>query len=371
MKELVNRYNMTFLSGENNFKLVRRHLWQTFFRRQYGRNQYFRPKNISLSHQAIYIQNRHNQPDEPVEGVQKRKKAVSLIPIGSDYSKITHVTTIDQSGCHRFQYLCKNLHACYHGSIAKSDIVNNNVIYDFVGIGHKTLSATTTGARGISKDGDVVVAFYTAAYFRNLDCKLRSRGFIGGLVALERNLTHHLLAGGDKDKKRMKGKIDDNEDSVSQRLRFGFGRIQRDSYQQNWCFNGSTMPGMNVTAFTHTPAHIKNQLMLLFEASTNFTCTWHKDSFSNAERNKQCAGYLNSKLGFPQSKSLFEYFDIVISRNTILQKHCDVKNCHRPGYSLCCVYSYFTQFCGDEYKVSIIMTTRTTVGSAFEKAIPK
>ena len=93
MKELVNRYNMTFLSGENDFKLVRRHLWRIFFRRQYERNQYFWPKNISLSHQAIYIQNRHNQPDEPVEGVQKRKKAVSLIPIGSDYSKITHMSS--------------------------------------------------------------------------------------------------------------------------------------------------------------------------------------------------------------------------------------------------------------------------------------
>ena len=167
---------------------------------------------------------------------------------------------------------------------------------------------------------------------------------------------------------RMKGKIDIDELTVSQRLNFEFGQIQRAAYNQNWHLNITTMPRTNVKAFTQMPEPIKNQIMILFEASTKFTCTWHKYSFPNPERNTQCVGYLNSKLGFSQSKSLFEYFDIVISRNTILRKHCDVKNCHRPGYSIYCVYSYYTHFGGDEYKVYIIMTARTTVGSAFEKA---
>ena len=108
--------------------------------------------------------------------------------------------------------------------------------------------------------------------------------------------------------------------------------------------------------------------MIIFEEATTFTHLWHKDSLSNPARNKQCAGYLNSKMGFPLTTSLFEYFDLFISRNTILPKHCDVKNCHRPGYSMCCVYSYYTQIGRDEYKVSIIMTTWTTVGCAFEKS---
>ena len=369
MKELVIRYNTTFLPCEDKFKLQRRRLWRIFFRRQYGYSHCFRPNIISSSHQVIYIQVRHNQVDEPVAGVQKRKQASSISPIGSDYSKIASVTTIDQTDSHRLLYLCKNLHACCHGSIDKSDMTTKNIVYDYVGIAHKTLSGAAAGTRGISKDGDVVVAFPTAAYFRNLDRKLQSRGFMGGLLTFEKNLSQHILACGVNDRICMDGKIDDNLVSVSRRIWFGFGRIQRDEYQQNWLLKGTTMPGMNVTAFIQTPAHIQKQLMHLFEASTKFTCTWHKDSFSNPKRNKECAGYLNCKLGFPQSTSLFEFIDMVISRNTILLKHVDTKNCHRPGYNICCVYSYYTQLLGDEYKVSIIMTTRTTIGCAFEKAM--
>ena len=40
MKELINRYNNTFLSGPSDLKLGRRNLWRIFFRRQYGRNYF-------------------------------------------------------------------------------------------------------------------------------------------------------------------------------------------------------------------------------------------------------------------------------------------------------------------------------------------
>ena len=143
-----------------------------------------------------------------------------------------------------------------------------------MGIGHTTLSKTTTGARGISTDGDVVVAFSTAAYFRNLDGKLQSNGYVGGLDMLERNLTKHLLDCGAKDDQTcMRGKIDINKLTVSQRLHFEFGRIQRAAYNQNWHLNITTMPRTNVKAFTQMPEPIKNQIMILFEASTKFTCT--------------------------------------------------------------------------------------------------
>ena len=95
MKELVTRYNKTFLPDENNFKLVSHHLWRIYFCPQLGHSHCFRTNNISLSHQAVYIQNRHNQPDEPVAGIQKRKQAVCVNPIGSDYSKHSNVKTID------------------------------------------------------------------------------------------------------------------------------------------------------------------------------------------------------------------------------------------------------------------------------------
>jgi len=127
------------------------------------------------------------------------------------------------------------------------------------------------------------------------------------------------------------------------------------------------MPGANVKAFKEMPLPLRQQLMIVFEEATKFTRLWHKNSFPNPRCNKHCAGHLNTKLGFPSSTSLFEFVDI-FSRNTILPKHCDVKNCHREGYNECSVYTYYTTIEGDPFKVSIIMTTRTTVGCAFEKS---
>lgn len=112
-----------------------------------------------------------------------------------------------------------------------------------------------------------------------------------------------------------------------------------------------------------------DETMILFELATKFTPTWNKDAFQNKIRNHLCAGYLNQSMEFPKPASLFECFDIVVSRNTGLRKHCDVNNNHRDGYNMCCVYSYFQSTCRLEYKISIIMTTRTTVGCAFKIAM--
>ena len=135
------------------------------FRRNYGRESAFLPEGVSVSHKAIYIQKRYNETDKPVAGKQKRKKAACKSPLGSNYAKIRKVTTINQSGSSRLQYLCQNLHSNFHGFMDTSDIPNNNVIYNFVGIGHMLLSSHSTGSMGISRDGDVIVAFSTSAYF--------------------------------------------------------------------------------------------------------------------------------------------------------------------------------------------------------------
>ena len=59
------------------------------------------------------------------------------------------------------------------------------------------------------------------------------------------------------------------------------------------------MPGINTKSFAKLPPKSKEQLMILFEAATQFTLQWYKDSFSDHEQNIQCAGYLNSQMGFP------------------------------------------------------------------------
>ena len=103
-----------------------------------------------------------------------------------------------------------------------SDIPNKNVIYNFVGIGHTLLSSHSTGSTGVSRDGDVSVAFSTSAYFCYIQITLQRRGFCGGLDSLEMNLTQILLSHGVRDKIRMTRKIVSDEEAVSLHLAFGF-----------------------------------------------------------------------------------------------------------------------------------------------------
>ena len=81
--------------------------------------------------------------------------------------------------------------------------------------------------------------------------------------------------------------------------------------------------------------------------------------------------FSGEKIGFPNASFKFEYIDIVLSLNTILPKHIDSKNDHRKGYNHCTVYSFYQVVDELEYKVSVIMTTRLTVGAAFEKVLMK
>ena len=90
--------------------------------------------------------------------------------------------------------------------------------------------------------------------------------------------------------------------------------------------------------------------------------------FPNNIRTKVFAKRLNNALGFPHSRAKFEYYDIVLSCNLVLLKHLDTKSDHRKGYTICVVYSFYQVIECVQYKISIIMTTRNTVGCALDNA---
>lgn len=134
-------------------------------------------------------------------GVQKRISVTSPASIDSEYKQLHTVSSIDQSGSNRVLYFCKNLHSSYHGSLDHTDIKNKEIIYDFVGISHKTMSCSTTGRRGVSKDRDTVVKFPSAAYFRHFERGFQKNGHRGGVDVLESHLTDYLLRFGTKEDK--------------------------------------------------------------------------------------------------------------------------------------------------------------------------
>ena len=91
-------------------------------------------KELSLSRKAIYIQQRLDHKREAEAGFQKGEKTTCTSPIGLDFAKIDTVITIDQTGCSRLIYVCKDLHARLNCSIDHTDITNNGSIYQFGGL---------------------------------------------------------------------------------------------------------------------------------------------------------------------------------------------------------------------------------------------
>ena len=132
--------------------------------------------------------------------------------------------------------------------------------------------------------------------------------------------------------------------------------------------NGQQMTTIQHTAFTNLPGSLKPQTMKLFESEPLFVDKCIPNAFPIIARTNECSERLNAVLVFPNSRSKFEYFDIVLSRNTVLPKHIDSKNDNRPGYNLYTVHSFYQEIVGVEYKISVIMTTRSSVGAAFDKA---
>ena len=132
--------------------------------------------------------------------------------------------------------------------------------------------------------------------------------------------------------------------------------------------NNQQMPTIQHMIFTNLPDSLKPQIMKPFESAQLFVDKCIPNAFPITARTNECSKRLNAVLGISNSKSKFEQFDIVLSRNTVLPKHIDSKNDNRAGYNLCTVYSFCQEIVGMEYKVSVIMTTHSSVGVAFDKA---
>ena len=75
---------------------------------------------------------------------------------------------------------------------------------------------------------------------------------------------------------------------------------------------------------------------------------------------------LNAAIKFPDSTALFGYYDIIISQKFDSKNTLTKKNDGRTGYDHCAVYSFFQVIYGDEYRVSVVMTTRCSVGAVYD-----
>ena len=358
---IVAHINRHYLILPSDRPLIPLTMWRLLYRIIFG-NLQVQPKIPSLSHQAIYVQTRHDKPCEIQLGRQKRMNAMCKNQIGEDFSLLKSNTTIVQEGGHPLMYCVSDLHVRYHGSVDVDALPHRRVIFDFVGIDHSEISHKTAGRAGVGSSDHLFVAFHNSKIFGKLQAKLIPRG---GLLRFQHELTKHLLLGGVRDEERMSGTIDNSSPAYNIRCRFGFGRVQRAS-PDTWYIGSFKMPTLNVKSFNLMSPYLRIQLMTVIESGQQFVSQHFKSSFSNSGRNSMFAGRLNKAMGFPRSIAKFEYYDIVLSRNTILTKHVDHKNDHRIGYNYCVVFSFFHTIDNVEYRVSIVMTTRSTAGCRYD-----
>ena len=130
--------------------------------------------------------------------------------------------------------------------------------------------------------------------------------------------------------------------------------------------NGINLPTINTSQFSSLPSFLKRFLVLVMESATKIMIRHDKKCFRCPKRNLVFLRRLNKEIGFPHSTSRIEYVDAVLSRNTMLPGHIDRKNDHRDGYSRTAVYSYKTVIANKDYRVAIIMCTRSSAGACIK-----
>ena len=365
VKILCDSYNFNYLNRPNDSKLSSLCIWRIIYRRLKPNTDSI---NLNPSHEVIYIQQRHLSPDEINLSVPKRKQALCHNQIGPDFHTIkNNISIIQPKGTHLI-YMSTNLHCRHHGSHSLNELPDRKQLCEHLGIQFSSISPENAGWRGLQHTNNVYVLYSQNKFLQKLDHTL-----VCGLSRLHYDLTVYLLNNvKTTDASRMEGKIIQSSPSLDIRLSFGFGRIQRDVKEgetwkvQRWQYKNKEMPTLKFQTFTILPKILQSQLLRVFESGQIFAESNMTNVFPNHLRTKIFAKRLNNALGFPHSRTKFEYYDIVLSCNLVLLKHLDTKNDHRKGYNICVVYSFYQIIEGVQYKISIIMTTRSTVGCAID-----
>ena len=363
VRSIINHLNHHYLSLPTDMKLIPKNAWRLLYRHIFLHPTVPTPPTPQPNHRIIYVQERRWTDAELEQGRQNRTTASCNKPLGSDYNEIQTFTSINQSDCDNMIYVVSDLHARHHGSMSHHDLDTTNILLDFIEAEHSEINKTKAGKTGVMKKNGIIAAFPASSILTDLENNLQ----FGGTRRFHHDLLSFMLDGGVIDTHRMSNKIDPSLPSANERCRFGFGRVQPRRNKSNWKLSGERMPTLDVEQFLQMPYSLRQQFMTVVEQSQKFLLEQHKDAFSDVLQNQNCASILNRALGFPHSTSKFEYFDIVLSGNISLNKHIDTKNDHRIGYNHCSIYSFYYTLYEMEYKVSIVMVTRTAIGAPIER----
>ena len=175
-----------------------------------------------------------------------------------------------------------------------------------------------------------------------------------------------LLAGQSKDKR-------DGGDDDSSRIFIGFGQIQKSSES----FHGERMPTFNAHHLHQMPIELQVVLANVLRFSHERLLCFMNLATEMVEVDEKRSSYVRETWQrFYSAHDVnvdwdFEFVDINMRCDGKLLRHCDYKNDWRPGRDGCVVYSYPVIIGIKRYRVVIVMTSRYTIGTPFEKILKK
>ncbi len=339
--------NLNFLIRSTDLAISPICLWRIIQRR-------FRPSKTARNHHGVHFKT----PKKHRNDTTYSKRRVNLAN-----EQILAVTTIVQNRS-TILYSFPRLHCSPHRSFILESLHQNNKELQQHGIPHYVIWSGSRGDRSKITLNGASVSYMHHRPLRNLDDVLK-----GGLKNLDRQLGNYLLStSSKKDWNREDGKINTLCKSLVTSIDYGFGRVQSATNRRTWLYKDVKQPTLDVEPFLAMPITIRKKVMLVMERASDFAIENNNPCFSDTIRSCTFASMMNKRMGFPESVSKFEYVNIIISSNTQIKEHIDWKNDHRAGYDICIVYSSFVLIDNIEYRLAIVMTTRTTVGAALEKA---
>ena len=385
-KQICRNYNTNVLFQSNDLQISTVGLWRIFVRSS------AEPSFLSLCRKSRNFPSTQCVPSHHAIVVRQSKSHVRRKRISIPSTK--RVVSILQPDSVSVLYLAENLHSSPHSSASLHSIPAITSAMSRCGVEHIVLSPSSSGTDGIARATGITAMYSNSRPMQSLRKSLsiiqpsiqpsspsQKKPTIQPTIrpatiqptiqpdcSFHQELAHYLLSLCNKfDTSRQSGCISHERSCCSAAIKWGWGRIQPDSNTQTWYINNQKMPTLNVAPFLEITKSLQDQIMVVMETATSIALSQDKAAFTNPIRTKLFAKIFNNAMGFESSSSLFEYIHIVIAKNTVLNEHVDHKNDHRPGYNFCSVYSFFHVKDNDEYRISLIMTTRTTIGAAVEK----
>ena len=251
------------------------------------------------------------------------------------------------------------------------DAMVDKVIEDYEanGIPHTTVDYSSQGADGMARSHrfGFTIAYQTSQLLRTIE--QNASGFEDEL--LEHLLHMHRRGLTTKDETRMMTLFRDelNEEKTMERIRGGWGQGQPSwspAYREH---EEIMIPSLKCEGLKTMSRALRKKLYWVFHLVAEMVKKEHPGAFWDEMRQKIFGGMMREELGCDDDDPVFpwEYFDVLVTCDTALSRHCDHLNDWRKGYNHTSVYSYHRTVEGAEYKVSIIMTTRRSVGRAMER----